>query len=177
VIAVDYPFADVLGTMLVFFGFVVWLWLLIRVFADVFRPRDIGGWAKFFWCLLVLVVPLVGVLVYLIVQGKEIGERDMAEAQSGRPNLTHTSGRRPAIVCQRARSPTRSSCSTAGRSARPSSTRSRPRRSRSAITFQGPARASFAEHAPEDLRPLSGPVRTRAGAGRTKECWCVAWLR
>jgi phospholipase D-like protein len=81
VIAVDYPFADVLGTMLVFFGFVVWLWLLIRVFADVFRPHDIGGWAKFFWCLLVLVVPLVGVLVYLIVQGKEIGERDMAEAQ------------------------------------------------------------------------------------------------
>jgi hypothetical protein len=82
VIAADYPFLDILGSMLVFFGFVVWFWLLIRVFADVFRRQDIGGGAKFFWCLFVLVVPLLGVLVYLIAQAKGIGRRDLEQAQA-----------------------------------------------------------------------------------------------
>ena len=82
VIAADYPFLDILGTMLVFFGFVVWFWLLIRVFADVFRRDDIGGWAKFFWSVFVIVVPLLGVLVYLIAEGKEMGQRDVQQAQA-----------------------------------------------------------------------------------------------
>jgi GNAT superfamily N-acetyltransferase len=82
VMAADYPFLDILGSMLVFFGFVVWFWLLIRVFADVFRRHDIGGGTKFFWCLFVLVVPLLGVLVYLIAQGKGIGQRDLEQAQA-----------------------------------------------------------------------------------------------
>jgi Short C-terminal domain len=68
--------------MLVFFGFVVWFWLLIRVFADVFRTHDIGGGAKFFWPLLVIVVPLLGVLVYLIAEGRKMGERDVEAAQA-----------------------------------------------------------------------------------------------
>ena len=82
VIAAEYPFLDILGTMLVFFGFVVWFWLLIRVFGDVFRRSDIGGWAKFFWSVFVIVVPLLGVLIYLIAQGGKIGERDMDEARA-----------------------------------------------------------------------------------------------
>ena len=80
VLAAEYPFLDILGTMLVFFGFVIWFWLLIRVFADVFRRQDIGGWAKFFWSVFVIVVPLLGVLVYLIAQGDKIGARDMEAA-------------------------------------------------------------------------------------------------
>ena len=67
--------------MLVFFGFVIWCWLLIRVFGDVFRRSDIGGWAKFFWSVFVIVIPLLGVLIYLIAQGEKIGERDMEEAK------------------------------------------------------------------------------------------------
>ena len=82
VIAADYPFLDILGTMLVFFCFVLWFWLLIRVFGDVFRRRDIGGWAKFFWSVFVIVVPLLGVLIYLIGQGDKIGERDMEAANA-----------------------------------------------------------------------------------------------
>ena len=82
VFAADYPFLDILGSMLVFFGFVVWFWLLIRVFGDVFRRRDIGGWAKFFWSVFVIVVPLLGVLIYLIAQGEKIGERDMEAAKA-----------------------------------------------------------------------------------------------
>ena len=81
VFAADYPFLDILGSMLVFFGFVVWFWLLIRVFGDVFRRNDIGGWAKFFWSVFVIVVPLLGVLIYLIAQGEKIGERDMEAAK------------------------------------------------------------------------------------------------
>ena len=82
VTAADYPFIDILGTMLVFFGFVIWFTLLIRVFADVFRRHDIGGWGKFGWCLFVIVVPLLGVLTYLIAQGKEMGKRDLQDVQA-----------------------------------------------------------------------------------------------
>ena len=82
VFAADYPFLDILGTMLVFFGFVVWFWLLIRVFGDVFRRRDIGGWAKFFWSVFVIVIPLLGVLIYLIAEGEKIGKRDMEAASA-----------------------------------------------------------------------------------------------
>ena len=82
VIAAEYPFLNILGTMVVFFGFVIWFWLLIRVFGDVFRRSDIGGWAKFFWSVFVIVIPLLGVLIYLIAQGEKIGERDMEAANA-----------------------------------------------------------------------------------------------
>ena len=82
VIASDYPFLDILGSMLVFFGFVVWFWLLIKVFSDVFRRHDVSGWVKFAWCIFVLVLPLLGVLIYLIVNGKEMGQRDVEQAQA-----------------------------------------------------------------------------------------------
>ena len=82
VIAAEYPFLSIVGTMVVFFGFVIWFWLLIRVFGDVFRRRDIGGWAKFFWSVFVIVIPLLGVLIYLIAEGEKIGERDMEAANA-----------------------------------------------------------------------------------------------
>jgi hypothetical protein len=81
-IAADYPFLDILGSMLVFFGFVVWFWLLISVFGDLFRRHDIGGWSKFFWSLFVIFLPLLGVLIYLIAEGKEMAQRNVAEAQA-----------------------------------------------------------------------------------------------
>jgi thiosulfate reductase cytochrome b subunit len=87
VIAADYPFLDILGSMLVFFGFVVWFWLLIRVFADVFRRHDTSGWAKFFWCVFVLVLPLLGVLIYLIANGKEMAQRDVEQAQANQAQV------------------------------------------------------------------------------------------
>src|SRR3954454_20272923 len=87
VIASDYPFLDILGTMLVFFGFVVWFWLLIRVFADLFRRQDLSGWGKFAWSLFVLVLPLLGVVTYLITQGREMGERDVEQARAQKAEL------------------------------------------------------------------------------------------
>jgi hypothetical protein len=87
VIAADYPFLNILGSMLFFFLFVIWFWLLIRVFADVFRRDDIGGGSKFFWCLFVIVIPLLGVLVYLIAQGNKMGQRDLALMEAHRAAL------------------------------------------------------------------------------------------
>ena len=78
----DYPFLGVVWTMLVFFGLVVWFWLLITVFADVFRRRDLSGWAKTGWVIIVIVLPLVGVFVYLITQGKNMAERKATEQQA-----------------------------------------------------------------------------------------------
>src|SRR5881396_4242720 len=74
-IAADYPFLDVLWTMFVFFAWVIWFWLLITVFADIFRRHDIGGWSKAGWILLCIVLPFLGVLIYLGTQGKSMAER------------------------------------------------------------------------------------------------------
>jgi heme exporter protein D len=81
-VATDYPFLDILGSMLFFFGFVIWFWLLITVFGDVFRRHDIGGFTKFVWSLFVILVPLLGVLVYMIVEGKEMAQRNVEQAQA-----------------------------------------------------------------------------------------------
>jgi hypothetical protein len=77
VFASDYPFLDVLWTMLVFFGWVIWFWLLITVFSDLFRRHDIGGWHKAGWVLLCIVLPFIGVLIYLIAQGQHMAERNV----------------------------------------------------------------------------------------------------
>ena len=82
--AADYPFIDVFWTMLVFFAWVIWFWLLITVFADLFRRHDVSGWGKAAWTLFVIVLPFLGVLVYLIAQGKHMAERRVAEAQQSR---------------------------------------------------------------------------------------------
>jgi hypothetical protein len=83
-IAADYPFLDVLWTMLVFFGWVIWFWLLITVCSDLFRRHDISGWGKAAWTLFMIVVPFLGVLVYMIAQGRHMAERTSAEAASNR---------------------------------------------------------------------------------------------
>ena len=74
-IAADYPFLDVVGTMLIFFAWVIWFWLLITVFSDLFRRHDISGWGKAGWIVLVVLLPYLGVLIYLIGQGKHMAER------------------------------------------------------------------------------------------------------
>lgn len=78
----DYPFLDVFWTMLVFFAWVIWFWLLITILADVFRRHDIGGGSKVLWCLFVIFLPLLGVLVYLGTQGKHMAERNVKDAQA-----------------------------------------------------------------------------------------------
>jgi hypothetical protein len=86
VLAADYPFLDVFWTMILFFCWVAWIWMLILIFSDVFR-RDISGWAKAGWCLFVLVLPFLGALVYLIANGSGLTERRVRDAQVSQANF------------------------------------------------------------------------------------------
>jgi hypothetical protein len=81
-LAADYPFLDVLWTMLVFFGWVIWFWLLITVFGDLFSRHDISGWGKAGWIVLVVVLPYLGVFIYLIARGNEMGKHALEAAQA-----------------------------------------------------------------------------------------------
>ena len=73
-IGADYPFMDVLWSMILFFCWVAWIWLLILVICDMFR-RDISSWAKAVWFVFLITVPFLGALIYLIAEGKEMTER------------------------------------------------------------------------------------------------------
>jgi len=77
----SYPFADVMWTMLVFFLWILWFWLLFTVFADVFRRHDISGWAKTLWVIFVIILPFLGVFIYLIAESKGMAERNIERAQ------------------------------------------------------------------------------------------------
>ena len=81
-IAADYPFLDILWTLIIFFAWVIWIWIAITVLADVFRRHDIGGWHKAAWIVFVIVIPFLGVLVYLIAQHDGMRERSVKQAES-----------------------------------------------------------------------------------------------
>ena len=76
----QYPILDFFLTMLYFFLFVIWIWLLITVFIDIFRSHDMGGVAKALWVIFVIVLPFLGVFVYLIARGGKMHERAATEA-------------------------------------------------------------------------------------------------
>ncbi|HEV2902953.1 MAG TPA: SHOCT domain-containing protein [Gaiellaceae bacterium] len=84
IFAADYPFLDVLWTMLIFFLWVMWFWLLIGIIGDVFRRRDIGGGKKFVWLVFLLFVPFLGALVYVLTNSDSMAERNLERAQAGR---------------------------------------------------------------------------------------------
>jgi Short C-terminal domain/Phospholipase_D-nuclease N-terminal len=78
----SYPLLDAFWTIVEFFLWVIWFWILITVFIDIFRSRDLSGWGKALWFLFVLLIPLVGVLVYLIVRGGSMHERQVRQVQA-----------------------------------------------------------------------------------------------
>ena len=81
-LAADYPVLDILRTMLVFFAWVIWFWLLITVFSDLFSRRDISGWGKAGWIVLVVLLPYLGVFIYLIAQSSHMAERRAQQSQA-----------------------------------------------------------------------------------------------
>jgi hypothetical protein len=80
----DYPLLDLMWTFVVFFGFVVFFWLLITVFGDLFRRHDLSGWAKAGWIVFVLLLPLIGSLTYLITQGRSLADREVRQAEQAK---------------------------------------------------------------------------------------------
>jgi type VI protein secretion system component VasK len=81
-LAYDYPAMGIFWSMLWFFIWVIWIMLLFRVIGDIFRSRDLGGFAKVMWLLLVIVVPFFGVFVYMIARGHAMAQHDMDAAQA-----------------------------------------------------------------------------------------------
>src|ERR1700745_2790631 len=71
----SYPLLNIFWTIFELFLWIIWIWILIWIFIDIFRSRDLSGWAKALWFLFVLFIPLIGVLVYLIVRGGSMHER------------------------------------------------------------------------------------------------------
>src|SRR3954468_316496 len=79
-LAADYPFLDVFWTMIIFFCWVAWIWMLVLILGDVFG-RDASGWVKAGWCVFLIVLPFLGVFIYLIANGKDMTERRVHDQQ------------------------------------------------------------------------------------------------
>ena len=78
--ATGYPLLDTFWTIIVFFAWIIWFWMLISIFGDLFRRQDNSGWNKAGWFVLLMVLPYVGVLIYLIAQGKQMAARRHQDA-------------------------------------------------------------------------------------------------
>jgi hypothetical protein len=83
-LATDYPFLDVMWTMAVFFIWILWIWLLFTVFADIFRRHDISGLAKTGWIVFAILLPFLGVFIYLITQNVGMTERNLQRSRAQR---------------------------------------------------------------------------------------------
>ena len=81
-LAADYPFLDVLWTMVIFFAWVIWIWILISILTDLFRRHDISGWSKALWTIFLIILPFLGVLIYMIVNGQGMAERNVKQLEA-----------------------------------------------------------------------------------------------
>jgi Short C-terminal domain/Phospholipase_D-nuclease N-terminal len=81
-LAANYPFLDVMWSIFIFFAWVIWIWFLITILADIFRRHDLSGWGKAGWTVFVIFVPFLAALIYLITQGQGIAERNASQAQA-----------------------------------------------------------------------------------------------
>jgi hypothetical protein len=79
-LAYDYPLGGVFLSMLYFFLFFIWIYILITVFIDIFRSNDLNGWIKALWCIFIIIIPFLGVFIYLIARGGKMQQRSMKDA-------------------------------------------------------------------------------------------------
>jgi len=86
-IASSYPFVEVFWTMVIFFAFFIWIWILFIVFADLFRRDDISGWAKVAWIVFIIILPYLGVFVYLIAEHKGMTERSVKQEKAAKSEM------------------------------------------------------------------------------------------
>ncbi len=86
-LAASYPFLDVLWTMLIFFVWVIWFWILITVFADLFRRKDVGGGSKVLWCIFVIILPFLGVFIYLLINHDGMADRSIRQVQASQAQM------------------------------------------------------------------------------------------
>ena len=87
VFAADYPFLNIFWTMIIFFAWVIWIWMMVAILSDVFRRRDMSGWGKAAWTVFLIVLPFLGVLAYLIANHDGIAERRVSDAQAAQAEM------------------------------------------------------------------------------------------
>ena len=87
-----FTFSNFLADVFSIFIFVLWFWLLITVFSDLFRRDDISGWAKVIWVIVLIIIPYLGIFIYLISQHRGMAERQQQRAQQARDELRHVVG-------------------------------------------------------------------------------------
>ena len=83
----SYPFLEVFWTILIFFAFFIWIWLLFIVFADIFRRHDTSGVAKVAWIIFIVIIPYFGVFVYLIAEHKGMNERAVKQSEAAQSQM------------------------------------------------------------------------------------------
>jgi hypothetical protein len=83
----NYPFLNIFWTMIIFFAWVAWIWIAVTVLIDLFRRRDISGWAKAAWVIFVIVLPFIGVLVYLIAYHDGMAERGAKQVEASQAQM------------------------------------------------------------------------------------------
>jgi len=87
VVAAEYPLLNIFWTMIIFFAWVIWIWMVIGILADIFGRHDISGWGKAAWCVVLIFVPFIGVLAYLIIHGTSMTERKEQHSQAARADF------------------------------------------------------------------------------------------
>jgi Phospholipase_D-nuclease N-terminal/Short C-terminal domain len=87
IVAADYPLLNIFWTIIIVFAWVAWFWVLIMIISDLFSRHDIGGWGKALWMIFVILVPFLGVFIYLIAEGKSMGERRMAQMEAAQQDF------------------------------------------------------------------------------------------
>jgi phospholipase D-like protein/putative oligomerization/nucleic acid binding protein len=87
IVAADYPLLNIFWTIIIVFAWVAWFWVLIMIISDLFSRHDIGGWGKALWMIFVIIVPFLGVFIYLIAEGKSMGERRMAQMEAAQQDF------------------------------------------------------------------------------------------
>ena len=141
----NYPLLEVIWTIIVFFAWVIWIWTVIAILSDVFRRHDLSGGGKAGWTFLVILLPFLGVLIYLISQGQHMAERNVERARETQKmyeqHIREVAGGGGGAA---ARSPTPRHCSPAAtsrrRSSSSSSARPSPRARYSGVAFTGALR-------------------------------------
>ncbi len=87
IFATSYPFLNIFWTMIIFFAWVIFIWIAITILIDLFRRHDVGGWMKALWCVIIIIFPFIGVLLYLIIYHDGMNERRMKDSEAAQASF------------------------------------------------------------------------------------------
>ena len=161
----SYPFLNILWTTLIVFAWVIFIWIAITVLIDVFRRRDISGWGKAAWVIFVVILPWIGVLVYLIANHDGMAERRMKEAQASQTQFDEYVRKTAGTGGAASEIEKAKQLLDSGAITQAEFDATRPRRSRSLLDWARRGSGPAAPPRSKGKRPRSHPFRAMCGAG------------